>query len=1470
MAAQDHILNIRIQFSDSGKFKENIKEGADAANQFRDEVQEANNSMKSMMKISRDFREAWQDWDWGRPLESAMDVARALGRSLQRNLGWFGKAIFGVLAGVGTVFMTLLDDQEKLVDMFNQLQRNVIEGADTIGERVATSMRHITNITMKTGAAMQDVLDIYSSLALMRVDPSSWERLTELTVLSSQALGANVDQMSQFVGNLSVMGELSDTQIESMMTGFVGVQNAVGLTNKELTSMVDTLSTITMRMSSLGATAETIENIASEAATLTGIFASLGLRAERAGEIMGRLFDPSQLQQNVFLVQQMGMGMAKYRDMLAGGGFETGQITEGLIKASQKFADLPPFVAAKYADMMGITYDEMRRLGSATAEEQKQMIEDAKERANLQEAAAEGMSGLRKAWSRFTARIQATFGKILAPIFEKLTDVVNHMGELWLENKDKINSFINDAIDGFVKLIENIDTKKIQGFFERVFNFFKSVMSFFGKIGDFAEGNLLKIVGVLIGLKTVLGTTRLLFLRIAGIKFKDMKNNLGVVSGSVLNIAKNMNLFKKRSKETEGVLKKLAGVALQPFKLAGRGFSKLGEAAKSTSGKFKSLIGEKGIFGALGSSIKNVTSRLNPFKRASKEAASSAGKLVTALKDSSTTYRVASKEAISYTSKLGTVTSKATTSATSLAKATTGLGTATTKAATDSKALARATADLQTNMSGMGKAASGATKATSSLKSAFGAFAKMAGVAAIIAALGWGVHQLAKAMKIFNEVDFGSFMAGIAALLLLGGVAAALGLLATALTASGVIAAMWALVGVIVALSAGAYLLAKSFEIIVEASHRLMLLKEQAGGLAPTFAALGEAFVAFVNKLGEASAAGIVKTIALTNALRGISEAVNTLDPSNLKALSGAVSEDTVDTFKKLGGAMSEVVSSLNIWQTIGLKKKMAGFKMFAEGVKELAVAMWVLAQAGKQAKEGFDPLERGTEVIKEFGNMSKAVLENVGMFTGKLEALGSGFKGIAEGIKTLSALTKDEMQTIADSLKSLAAPIGAFLGALGIGAKTAIFQNLAKVGEGFKELSVGLWVLSKVDSTRIKKVLSNIVQISTVIEAMAVGALKKVKETGEGFKSVAEGINTLANIEKEKLAALSETLPNVSEDLGILLSSLKEGTKVIGNVKQTGEAFKELAIGVWALGQTEWSGLSTGLENSMPSIESLITTLKESTKVIGDIEKTAKAFKLVADSIGNFASLDSNNLTGTASAIETMGGSVNSWLISLGESAAAFKDVEAVGRSFKSLAEGLSLLAEARSTFGDFGALGDDMSEMTASLQSWSETLKGEGGFKVLGLQFGKSMEGVGLTFKNLGEGIKSLTEASTAPVVMSSISASIKEMAGALQVFGDMSKGLGKSPADKFIDFLNKVREAGPVQIDMETPEGETVGVGAEIENMDEMTALSASIQASFENAATRIVNAIDKLDTNENTRNEIVAGQLERIARQTKKRP
>jgi hypothetical protein len=111
---------------------------------------------------------------------------------------------------------------------------------------------------------------------------------------------------------------------------------------------------------------------------------------------------------------------------------------------------------------------------------------------------------------------------------------------------------------------------------------------------------------------------------------------------------------------------------------------------------------------------------------------------------------------------------------------------------------------------------------------------------------------------------------------------------------------------------------------------------------------------------------------------------------------------------------------------------------------------------------------------------------------------------------------------------------------------------------------------------------------------------------------------------------------------------------------------------------------------------------------------------------------------------------------------------------------------------------------------------------------------------------------------------------MAGALQVFGDMSKGLGKSPADKFIDFLNKVREAGPVQIDIETPEGETVGVGAEIENMDEMTALSASIQASFENAATRIVNAIDKLDTNENTRNEIVAGQLERIARQTKKRP
>jgi len=473
-----NVINLRIQFESAAK---NIKEfsdrSTDAISKASDEMENfgryAGEATGGLVRLKMGIWDTFKSFDLSRPIQSLQALGEAAMRSAPRISGLLAGAFYTLWKILGNV----IELQGQMVDLFNQVGTSINGINVSVAERVGDAISRINEISFETTESLQSVAEAYSTLAMMRVNDEDLKNLTETSILTSQALGMSVSESANLVGHLNKIGGLADEQVRAVATEFANVQSAVGMTNSEMQTVIETAKEITTQIAAFGASAESIQAVAGATAQVAGMFRQAGMAAEQGTKIISDLFDPSRLRENAFLINRMGIGMQEYIDMMQGGAIDQQRLTEGLYSAAQDIANMREqgvhFMALeRRAQMMGFSNAKEALL---LAKERNKMTQaELEHQQELEQHASEGMSQLNKAWGRFKTVLQSVLAGPMAGIMEVLTEKLGEMAEWWQVNADYVTGTFVKALDGLWNWIKNID---IGAMLDSIASFFKDIRS---------------------------------------------------------------------------------------------------------------------------------------------------------------------------------------------------------------------------------------------------------------------------------------------------------------------------------------------------------------------------------------------------------------------------------------------------------------------------------------------------------------------------------------------------------------------------------------------------------------------------------------------------------------------------------------------------------------------------------------------------------------------------------------------------------------------------------------------------------------------------------------------------------------------------------------------------------------------------------------------------------------------------------
>lgn len=483
----EHVLTIRLQFEDLGPDAQKDIDGA--AQKVEDSLTEgyeraAVSGGEAMIRGMTTLQEAWNDFDWSHPINSLKKLFGGAIEWFRNKFGIVGGIILGAIGLIANAFRKLLGPQAELVKMFSSLNTRMHETGETgvgMGQAVQDALVGIADVSIQTGAAMEDVTSTFVQLGQARVPIKQLKDFTSMSILASKALGANVDQMADFIGKLVVMGRLNQQEVSGIIQTFSAVQDTVSLTEQEMSGLLETTSKLVMQLNAVGASAESIQAVAGATSQLTGLFGELGLGAEKGGALMEKLFDPTRLGENALLIQSMGMSMGDYMRMLEGGEVNQQALVGGLIDAASQIERMQASGASAIAmnmraQQLGLdNYQTALRI----AKEGPKIIADMQKATeggvDWAQRAAEGQSDLNAAFGRFRNRFMAFFGKAVAPLIGKFTQVVAKLEEKWINNEAAIGKFFDKIATGLMNLIDNFDPEKFLGFINKIGDAFRWV-----------------------------------------------------------------------------------------------------------------------------------------------------------------------------------------------------------------------------------------------------------------------------------------------------------------------------------------------------------------------------------------------------------------------------------------------------------------------------------------------------------------------------------------------------------------------------------------------------------------------------------------------------------------------------------------------------------------------------------------------------------------------------------------------------------------------------------------------------------------------------------------------------------------------------------------------------------------------------------------------------------------------------------
>ena len=364
------------------------------------------------------------------------------------NIGKAFAAIFSISSIINTV-KSIFGLRQQMVDL--SFQMNL--GKDSARELT----KQITTLSMETGYAADKVATMYKELAESKVPFESLRELTEASLRFSEATGVNEATTTRLTAELTRMGRLGTKEVTGLLAGMLKAQRSFGISASNMERLSDAVIESTRRLSQMGKGSEFIARFTSGTTKLAGAFASVGLEAGEAANIVQRLLDPGQLENNALLISKLGLSMS---DVIQGD-MDPSMLVSRFKDLGDELKNMSGPAASALASQMGMSLFDLRQMA--------EMDESAiAEKFNL---ASDGLGELREATSE-----QDDFAR------------------RWEKTMESVKSSVMVAVDAllptFTQLTDffskNISADKIKGFIERFTEFAKSIPEKLAGIKKFA------------------------------------------------------------------------------------------------------------------------------------------------------------------------------------------------------------------------------------------------------------------------------------------------------------------------------------------------------------------------------------------------------------------------------------------------------------------------------------------------------------------------------------------------------------------------------------------------------------------------------------------------------------------------------------------------------------------------------------------------------------------------------------------------------------------------------------------------------------------------------------------------------------------------------------------------------------------------------------------------------------------------
>ena len=231
----------------------------------------------------------------------------------------------------------------------------------------------VIDLQKEYGTSYENAKEYVSELAKMKYDGNIRDAAAGID-LYNRATGVAKGLTVELTNTLSKGADMSTGDINSMYASMAKVQQQVGISEKGMNALTQTINEMAANMTAFGKGSEEIKQMATQTTALVGALENVGISAQRSTQLINQLTDPDRIEDNILLYSQLGISM---EDAMSGN-FDLKNFDGQLKDMAQRIVDMGPIAGSSFAKSMGMTYKEAQRMANLEEGSMEAMGEAAK------------------------------------------------------------------------------------------------------------------------------------------------------------------------------------------------------------------------------------------------------------------------------------------------------------------------------------------------------------------------------------------------------------------------------------------------------------------------------------------------------------------------------------------------------------------------------------------------------------------------------------------------------------------------------------------------------------------------------------------------------------------------------------------------------------------------------------------------------------------------------------------------------------------------------------------------------------------------------------------------------------------------------------------------------------------------------------------------------------------------------------